>query len=195
MNWHNLIKGHRHRNGLKQEVLALQLGVNQATISRWERGIDIPNVAMQRRLRDLLFGRRQENLVADNLLRNPVVIAEVQNQESLVVGHSPGALQVHRGVNPLGWNYRDTTIESALLYEDDLTAQFWKGEIAFAECRVSTYTAAGDLIFVHSHATPYHGDDGSIHAFVVWNPISREQYLEQGGLSVQVGLMEELIVP
>lgn len=195
MNWRDLIRGHRRRNGLKQEVLALQLGVNQATISRWERGVDEPNVAMQRRLRDVLFGKRRENLVADNLLRNPVVIAEVQNPGSVVVGHSPGALHAHKGLSPLGLRYRDTTIESSLLYEDDLTAQFWRGEVAYAECRVSTFNAAGDLIFVHSHATPYYDTDGTIHAFVVWNEISRKQYLAQGGLSVDVGLMEELVVP
>ncbi len=51
--WSSLIKQYRLRNRLTQERLGLLLGVSQRTVSRWERGEDMPRPAQQRRLRDL----------------------------------------------------------------------------------------------------------------------------------------------
>ncbi len=58
--WPALIRSYRKEFGLKQDALAYQLNVDQTTISRWERGLDKPSVAMQKRLRDHLW-RRQDN--------------------------------------------------------------------------------------------------------------------------------------
>ena len=52
--WPALIKRLRFLSSLKQSELAQQLGVDQGTISRWERGVYIPDIALQRVLRDRL---------------------------------------------------------------------------------------------------------------------------------------------
>ncbi len=52
--WEGLIKRYRRVNGLTQAALAELLGVEQATVSRWERGNHAPDLGTQRRLRDLL---------------------------------------------------------------------------------------------------------------------------------------------
>ncbi|MGP1254306.1 MAG: helix-turn-helix domain-containing protein [Kiloniellales bacterium] len=44
----------RRLNGIKQEALAADLGVSQATLSRWEAGTHCPDAAMRRRLEGLL---------------------------------------------------------------------------------------------------------------------------------------------
>lgn len=51
MSWHVQIQSLRLRQGLKQSALAELLGLDQATVSRWERGMSAPSVADQRRIR------------------------------------------------------------------------------------------------------------------------------------------------
>jgi len=53
--WAPLIRRFRQTQGLKQNAFAAMLGVNQTTVSRWEAGSSIPDLPMQRRLRDLLW--------------------------------------------------------------------------------------------------------------------------------------------
>lgn len=36
----------RHKNGLTQEALAIKLNVTRQTISKWEKGISVPDAAM-----------------------------------------------------------------------------------------------------------------------------------------------------
>jgi len=52
--WPVLIKRLRFLRSLKQCDLAEQLGVDQGTVSRWERGVYIPEIQLQRELRDML---------------------------------------------------------------------------------------------------------------------------------------------
>lgn len=51
--WHTFVRHYRLRHGLTQSQLAALLSVSQRTISRWEREEDTPNIAIQKRLRDL----------------------------------------------------------------------------------------------------------------------------------------------
>jgi DNA-binding XRE family transcriptional regulator len=58
IDWPALLLEFRATHGLKQGAAAQQLGVAQATISRWERGESTPSVAMRNRLiRELLHDR------------------------------------------------------------------------------------------------------------------------------------------
>jgi len=52
--WPALIKRLRFLASLKQGELAQQLGVDQGTVSRWERGVYVPDIQLQRVLRERL---------------------------------------------------------------------------------------------------------------------------------------------
>ena len=52
--WPALIKRLRFLSSLKQCELAQQLGVEQSTVSRWERGVYVPDILLQRVLREKL---------------------------------------------------------------------------------------------------------------------------------------------
>jgi len=52
--WPALIRRLRFLTSLKQSELAQQLGVEQGTVSRWERGVYVPDIPMQRVLRERL---------------------------------------------------------------------------------------------------------------------------------------------
>jgi transcriptional regulator with XRE-family HTH domain len=64
--WGQTIRQYRILNGLTQTALAELVSVDQATVSRWERGLQAPDVAMQGRLRALVrvspLGRRRHLL-------------------------------------------------------------------------------------------------------------------------------------
>lgn len=69
--WPLLIRSYRKDKGLKQDALAYLLKVDQTTISRWERGIDAPSLAMQKRLRDLFWKREDSALsTASRMVRS-----------------------------------------------------------------------------------------------------------------------------
>jgi len=52
--WPSTIRKCRRRAGLKQQALAEMLGCDQTAISHWERGVDRPSLAFQRRLLEMI---------------------------------------------------------------------------------------------------------------------------------------------
>jgi transcriptional regulator with XRE-family HTH domain len=52
--WGTEIRHFRRLHALKQSALAEIVGVDQGTISRWEKNDSVPSLGMQRRLRDLI---------------------------------------------------------------------------------------------------------------------------------------------
>ncbi len=54
LDWPSAIRKFRRRAGLKQQVLAEMLGCDQTAISHWERGVDRPSLAFQRRLLEMI---------------------------------------------------------------------------------------------------------------------------------------------
>jgi transcriptional regulator with XRE-family HTH domain len=56
----------RRSNGIKQDVMAAALGVSQATVSRWEGGLDIPSIEISRRITDLIATRIRDELVIES---------------------------------------------------------------------------------------------------------------------------------
>jgi transcriptional regulator with XRE-family HTH domain len=57
MDWRGHLRRYRRSRGLTQAALAEILGVEQATVSRWECETHEPELNIQRRLRDMIFGR------------------------------------------------------------------------------------------------------------------------------------------
>lgn len=70
MDWRGQLKRYRRSRGLTQAALAEILGVEQATVSRWECRTHEPELGVQRRLRDMIYGR---GLGSDNFIYNTVL--------------------------------------------------------------------------------------------------------------------------
>lgn len=56
LDWRGQLKRFRKARGLTQAALAELLGVEQATVSRWECDTHQPELGIQRRLRDMIYG-------------------------------------------------------------------------------------------------------------------------------------------
>lgn len=57
----------RRHNDLKQAALAQMLGVSQAAVARWERGLDMPSSERLARLRTLMAGNLRDELALERL--------------------------------------------------------------------------------------------------------------------------------
>jgi len=79
--WPALVKRLRFLSSLKQDELAQQLGVDQATVSRWERGAYVPGIPVQKRLRDILH--RLEPVIGPAAIESMPVIAILYDREHI----------------------------------------------------------------------------------------------------------------
>ena len=79
--WAALVQRLRLLSSLKQSDLAHQLGVDQATVSRWERGTQIPDISVQKRLRDRLH--RLEPIIGPVAVETMPVMAILYCSENI----------------------------------------------------------------------------------------------------------------
>lgn len=91
LNWRSAIGKLCRRTGLKQQALAEILGCDQTTVSHWERGVDKPSLAFQRRLLAMI-ARDQRSLEDLRLFtaveRSPGVQTLLDNDLRILAGSS-----------------------------------------------------------------------------------------------------------
>jgi DNA-binding XRE family transcriptional regulator len=78
MDWAEDLRAYRRRNFLTQAALAEDLAVDATTVSRWERGRDMPNLVVQARLRTLVAA------TASNLARSLADIVAASSSVSVI---------------------------------------------------------------------------------------------------------------
>lgn len=195
MNWPKLLRAYRTTRGLKQSALATTLGVHQATISRWENGIEQPTRAMQKRLRDLIYRGDHASLMQRNLFNSQVAIAELQDADARILHASPASHATHGAHCVDGYCYLGGSEENELLYRTDESKAFFNREVACASVTLCTRTASGRLIHAVTEATPMLDDAGKASAFVVWREITAEEYRRRGGFQIVIAMMDDLLDP
>lgn len=96
MNWAYKIRELRLVAQLKQEALATQLDVSQASVSQWERGDSTPPKAIQEKLHDMirrLPSERNQQAVLASVMRSPnlcCLVAEVDGDVTLLAQSQAG---------------------------------------------------------------------------------------------------------
>lgn len=115
MHWASQLKRYRRNNGLTQVALAELFNVEQATISRWERGVHEPDLGFQRRLRSLIFGRgiNSDQFILENVSNSPFAI-KIANRFGQNLAASKSAAALHGVKQPVlaMANYRPYFTES-----------------------------------------------------------------------------------
>ncbi|MCJ2073370.1 helix-turn-helix domain-containing protein [Methylobacterium sp. J-030] len=165
--WDRVIRRYRRMNGLTQAALGEVLGVEQATVSRWECGFHHPDLAMQKRLRSLL---RHDFVASDDIImhrvRNSLSAMKMAHMNGRNLAVSGKAATLH-GVNREfleGLEYRH-------LFTDVLGAQwqlareagFFRGEIASIHV-YNTWRPAcgGEIRYCEGFWTPTFLSDGQV---------------------------------
>jgi transcriptional regulator with XRE-family HTH domain len=145
MHWPGQLKRYRRIQGLTQAALAEILNVEQATISRWERGTHAPDLGVQRRLRALIYGR---GLHSDNFIFNRV-------------SHSPFAVKV---ASRAAQNLAASMAAAHLHHVDQSTLAIANYRPLFTETLERHWIKAMELGF-------FEGDMASIQVRTPWKPV------------------------
>jgi|HubBroStandDraft_5_1064220.scaffolds.fasta_scaffold93978_2 transcriptional regulator with XRE-family HTH domain len=197
--WDGVIRRYRQVNGLTQAALAEAIGVEQATISRWERGTHTPELNTQRRLRDLLT---RSPVIKDCLVyhrvRTSMVPMKLADRDGRNRAASSAAAALHgiqaRKLQTL--HYRDLfTDVLEKQWQEILSIGFFEGNIASVSV-VNPWKTAGhqDIRYCRSCWTPAILSDGEVLLVSEFHDIDELTYMTASApASMRVTTMEDLL--
>jgi transcriptional regulator with XRE-family HTH domain len=198
--WSQALKAFRGRHGLSQAALGEQLGVDQTTVSRWERRLDQPGVRMRRRILDLTRQgqlSRQDEAVRMRV-RNALWPATLLGQGAVFLEASRGAIDEARLSLP---ELRGTSIYGAFGPETDAVTEKWesagifRGDMALAiSVNVLNPHLPGSETYIQTMDTPHFTADGQIWCVCEVKRIDQTQYrrlvTEYGGNTLLIPFEE-----
>ena len=202
VDWGAQLRRFRRLRALKQTALAELIGVDQATVSRWESGRQSPDLSMQQRLRDLM--RRiepREEVLLSHWINASVGYTVLCDEDRIIRAASPSYCTIH------GIAASDVVGMSSIpAYTAELERALWLAvDRGFFEGDVASITVVG-------RANALSGRPRDIPGISVWTPVpltdgrvlrrvdrialSEEQFeaarAENGGL-VRVVMMADLV--
>lgn len=161
--WPAHIRRFRRQHAMKQAALAELIGVDQATVSRWEAGRIVPPIRIQHRLRDLI-GRAVPD---DALLRHWIdtaVNSMMLSDPSFVITAASAAFERQHGIRrgtARGLSTTPThTAESLVNRNAALEHGFYRGDVA--------------SFSIVSRSNSLCGRYRNIGVKVVWTPVRRD---------------------
>lgn len=186
IDWPTMVLDYRKARGLKQAAAAKDLGVSQATISRWESGAIEPTRAARNRL--LAFARRQRSPM--DVVGWAETFKRIRAMGLVVAPGDVVELVTTSLAEVLG--VPDEALEGVHTHEaldgDAPEIDTRRAEAAFFTGRVASYEAVtclalnsqiGDArVYTHYVAWPHFGEDGKIRCVEQGVVVSRDEYLE-----------------
>jgi transcriptional regulator with XRE-family HTH domain len=179
--WTRLLRQFRQHNGINQSALAEMLGVDQTTVSRWERGRDIPGLHAQRDIRDLL--RREvasrQDMVVRARVRHAVWPATILRRGAIFVECNQGAL---REIGRFDDDLRGQSIYGHFGPHTDDVTEHWEntgifnGDIALTISINELMTGPGKSVFVRTMDTPHVTSSGDIWCVCELQRIDEKSY-------------------
>ena len=200
--WGAQLRRFRRLRALKQVALAEMIGVDQATISRWESGRQSPDLAMQQRLRDLM--RRiepGEEVLLKHWINASVGYTVLCDEDRIIRAASPSYCSIHglSAADVLGQSTIPSftaELEQALWLTVD--RGFFEGEVASVTVVGRTNALSGNPRDIPGMSvwTPVPLTDGRVLRRVDRIALSEAQFAaaraENGGL-VRVVMMTDLV--
>lgn len=157
MSWASAVKNIRARHGMKQEVLAGYLGMDQATVSRWERGASAPTVAMQcsilGRMEALSGGDAASlNRVIESarLCPSPIGISAAGNVHETLFLNRAGMAMLYSTSSAVDWLRTPITAQQEQLYgaATNKSKLFDDRLIYKAEVALAVVIPSGGILFI-----------------------------------------------
>lgn len=181
----------RIANGITQLQLAELLGVEQATISRWERGSQKPDASTQDRIRELLFhGRVPQDAVLFHSVRTSPSGRILFSRQGIILAASAAAGGPLIEGMPTA-RFRTETTEEAWTRAE--RAGFFDGDVASVQF-VSDLVAPGGIAMLVQYCWyPARMTDGTTHVLADIDTLdeSRFRALKAGG--IRITLLDEIL--
>jgi len=162
--WSTQLRAYRRVNGLTQMELAEVLAVTQATISRWESGRQMPELAVQTRLRDMLFrGRTAGDARLGHFVRtsfSPLVLIS-ESGRFLAISESAAAPGGRTPEQIVGSSIEaNLTEDTRACWTLARKEGFFRGEVASIQSYCDLVTFRGDHLFAQMQWHFYPLGDG-----------------------------------
>ena len=182
----------RVSSGLTQSDLADMLNVDQATISRWERGAQMPDSAMQNRLRDLLFrGRAISDARLVHFVRSSQGLLALLSAEGKFVAISEG---LRRIIPPERDSLRDIMTPTIEEFWDAANATgFFRGEVASIHTAVDFVGANGTMVHIAGSLHPVTLADGSVQMLAEGREVDNATYQTLRDQGLRVAPLEDIL--
>lgn len=159
--WGPQIRRFRRLRSIKQNALAEQLGVDQATVSRWERGRQVPDLGMQRRLRALMRSAEpRDEVLLKHWIDSAVGYTLLNDAQRTILAASPSFCRLH------GVDADEVIGRSAVpIYTEELERIWWQAiEAGFFEGEIASVTAV-------SRINALSGLERGVAGISVWTPV------------------------
>lgn len=195
MDWAKIIRDYRMMRGIKQAAMADILGVDQATVSRWETGRQIPELRTQVLLRDMIYHEPH----GDNFRALQTFVGNAATRMALItgfdlffIGQSKLFTQTGRAVFP-----KDKPFAGAARIEDDHfvienTRMIMRDKSAFRfEYGAKTFTPDGKLAFKKGQGSRL-TIDGVTFLIIEETLQAREDYLKSGGTRLALTRLDDI---
>ena len=179
--WTSIVRELRNRKGLTQSELASQLGVTQASVSRWENGSDLPSVRLRKTMREMMRVSSSSDVAQQIKAR----LRYTPNPVSLV-GHGARFLDFspsfasETGTEP--GRLRGATIYGRFGEIVDETTQLWErsgifsGEVAMTLTVLSLKGPGGASVFLKNFDTPHLLDSDEVITICETRRITKSDY-------------------
>jgi transcriptional regulator with XRE-family HTH domain len=131
--WGLEIRRFRRTRLLKQAVMAEMLNVDQATVSRWERNLTMPDLAAQRHLRDLIRRPVSDEFLLRHVTRVSLGQFVVSNVERVLQVVSAGYAAAHglaQDAMPGQRTHSMYTEEGEQIWQASHQHGFYRGDVA-----------------------------------------------------------------
>ena len=178
--WPRLLTTWRKRDGLTQAEVAELLEVDQTSVSRWERRIDVPRMSVRRRIRDAFRASTatQRDQVIRLRVRQSLWPQTLVGAGGVFLEASDGACSV--AGQPMG-GLRGRSIYGAFGPQTDHVTEEWErsgifnGELALYMAVNALQTPLGKR-YIRTLDTPYFSSDDGIWCSCEVKEISKQEY-------------------
>ena len=168
------------------------LGVDQATVSRWERGAQMPDSEMQGRLRDILFrGRAISDARLSHFVRSAHGLMALIDADAKFVTVSESArgfiADSHRSLDEI------MTPSLSEVWNAALNAGFFRGEAASITGAVDVVRPDGVRIYIAGSCHPAPLTDGSVLMLAEGREVPLDEYEAIRARGLHVTPIEEIL--
>ncbi|HEY0281544.1 MAG TPA: helix-turn-helix transcriptional regulator [Rhizomicrobium sp.] len=176
-----MLQALRNREGLTQAQLAQRLDVNQTAISRWERSVDQPGMALRRRIRDMhrnFAPSRQDRALKLRVQQSWNPTALVARGAMFLEINNAGVAEA----NAAGKACAGQSIYGAFGQMTDETTAVWEktgifdGNIALAITVNRLELHDGQVNYIRTVDTPYFTSEGEVWCLCEIKRIDAAQY-------------------
>ena len=182
----------RVSSGLTQSDLAEMLAVDQATISRWERGAQMPDAEMQGKLRDILFrGRAISDARLTHFVRSAYGLMALISADGEFVAVSEPTRSIVAESHKTLKDIMTPTIEEA--WNAAVNAGFFRGEVASVHVATEVTRVDGAKSYFAGSLHPAPLTDGAVLMLVEGHEIDLERYQTMRAQGLRITPIEEIL--